>query len=95
MILQAPISMAARACSIIVDTFVEADRRFELALERGMGVDVVVAERLLDHDQEELVELFSSAASARRVGGIGVDHQANARKSFAQRACRFDVVNPA
>src|SRR5271167_128625 len=34
----------------VVDTFVEADGSFELALEGGVGVDVVMAEGLLDHD---------------------------------------------
>ena len=76
---------------VIVNTFVEADRRFELALQRGVGIDVVVAQRLLDHDQEKRVQLFQQCGVGEGVGGIGVDHQADARETFAQRACRFDV----
>ncbi len=76
----------------IVNAFVEADRRFELALQRGVGVDVVVAERLLDHDQVEGVELLQQRRVFQAIGGVGVHHQANARESFAQRARGLDVV---
>ncbi len=72
----------------IVDAFVETDRRFELALQGGVGVDIVIAERLLDHDEEKLIEMLerSSASSEAVSPGIGVHHQTKARESLTQRA---------
>ena len=42
----------------IVDAFIEANRRFDLALQLGVGKDVVPAKRLLDHHEVEGIELL-------------------------------------
>src|SRR5271170_4405130 len=76
----------------IVNAFVEADRRIELALQRGVGVNVVVAEGLLDHDQVEGVELPQQRCVFQAIGGVGVHHQADAREFFAEGAGRGDIV---
>src|SRR5580693_5684592 len=70
----------------IVNAFVQADRSVELALQLGVGVDVVVAEGLLDHDQVEGVELFQQRGVFQAIGRIRVHHQANARELFAEGA---------
>src|SRR5271155_3658952 len=76
----------------IVDALVEADGRFQLALQRGVRIDVVVAQGLLDHDQVEGAEPLQVRSIVQAIGGIGVHHQANARKSFAEGAGGFEVV---
>ena len=76
----------------IVNALVEADGCFELALQRGVGVDVVVAQRLLDHDQVEGIEPLQVRSIFQVIGGVGVHHQANAREFFAEGAGWFDVV---
>ncbi len=42
----------------VVNAFVETNWRFELALQRDVRINIVVAERLLDHDQVIRVELL-------------------------------------
>src|SRR5580693_7981960 len=76
----------------VMDAFVEADRSFELALQRGVRIDVVVAQRLLDHDQVEGVEPLQVRSVFQAISGISVHHQANAWEFFAQRAGWFEVV---
>ena len=60
----------------VVDAFVETNRCFELALQRSVGIDVVVAEGLLDHNEEKLIELLKQRCVLQAIGGIGVHHQA-------------------
>src|SRR5580692_7972727 len=76
----------------VVDAFVEADGSVELALQGGMGVDVVVAKGLLDHDQVEGVELFQQRRILQAISGIGVHHQAEAREFFTEGAGGLDIV---
>src|SRR5271156_4765866 len=76
----------------VVNTFVETDGSFELALQRGVGVDVVVAQGLLDHDQVEGVQPLQVRSVFQAIGGISVRHQANTREFFAEGAGGFDVV---
>jgi hypothetical protein len=76
----------------IVNAFVEADGSLKVALKFGVGVDVVVAERLLDHDEEEIVELLEERRVGECVGGIGVGHEPNARKFFAESTDKGDVL---
>ena len=57
MMRQAPISTAPGRIAGVVDGFVQADRGPQLLLQAGVVVDVVVPQRLLDHQQIELVEL--------------------------------------
>src|SRR5271168_5099182 len=76
----------------IVNAFVKADGRIELALQRGVGVNVVVAQGLLDHDQVKGVELLQQRRVFQTIGGVGVHHQADAREFFAEGAGGRDVV---
>ena len=76
----------------IVNAFVEADRRFDLALKLGVGKDVVPAKRLLDHDEVEGVELLQKGRVFEAISGVGVGHQADAREALAERADRLDIV---
>ena len=43
--------------SIIINTFVETDRRTDPALQTSMGINVVPIQRLFDHQQAEFVKL--------------------------------------
>jgi hypothetical protein len=54
------------------DAFVQADGGLELGLQLGVVDDVVVAERLLDHHQVEIVELSKMSGVGQGVGGVGV-----------------------
>src|SRR3984885_8275958 len=76
----------------VVDAFVEADGSVELALQGGVGVDVIVAKGLLDHDQVESIELFQQRRILQAISGIGVHHQTDAREFFAESAGGLDVV---
>ena len=67
----------------VVDAFVEADGRLELALQLDVRKNVVIAERLLDHDQVEGVERLEQRRVGQRVGGVGVDHEPDARELLA------------
>jgi len=74
-----------------MDGLVEADRRFELLLQLRVIVDIVPAERLLDHDEVEGVERFQVRGVFQAIGGVRVDHQANARPAIAQGLDGMDV----
>src|SRR5574340_382546 len=56
------------------DAFVEADERLQMFLQFGMVDDVVMAERLLDHHEVELVQLLQVVDVGQGVGGVGVSH---------------------
>src|SRR5690242_17159659 len=76
----------------IVNAFVEANWSFDLALKSGVGKDVVPAERLLDHDEVEGVELLQKGRVFEAISGVGVGHQADAREALAERADRLDIA---
>ena len=56
----------------VADGFVEADVRSEAFLQHGVKVEVVVPERLLDHEQVELVPAGDVVEVLHPVGGVGV-----------------------
>ena len=66
-----------------VDRLVEADRRAQRALQRRVIDQVVLGERLLDHQQVEGVERGERGRVRQPVGGVGVDHQRQRRPAFA------------
>ena len=45
------------------------------ALQLGVAHEIVVRERLLDHDQPERVELREAVGVGERVGGVRVRHE--------------------
>ena len=53
----------------------------KLRLQLGVIDDVVVAERLLDHHQVELVQPSQMVDVGERVGGVCVRHQLDLRES--------------
>jgi len=61
------------------DGFVEADRRRQAPLQRGMPYEIVPGERLLDHQEPELVELHEPIAVVERVGIVPVRHERRGR----------------
>ena len=79
------------------DALIEADRRLQLRLQRGVVDDVVVRQRLLDHHQVEIVELLQSRRIVQRVGGIRVRHQPDRGETLANAPdhvnipARFDL----
>ncbi len=76
----------------IVNAFIEANRRFDLALKLGVGKDVVPAKRLLDHDEVEGVELLQERRVFEAIGRVGVRHQADAREAFAESLHGLDIA---
>src|ERR1700731_1839201 len=84
----------AGACLLFrVNALIQADRRVQLFLQLDVTVDIVPAERLLDHHQVEAFELLEQRPIIRSVGGVGVDHQLDARKILAQAAHQLEVLS--
>ena len=74
------------------DRFVETDRRFQAVLQLRVPAEVVLRERLLDHQQPVGVEVRQVLGVAGRVGAVGVGHQRRVRAELlAHRADVFDV----
>src|SRR5579864_2914398 len=67
----------------LANRFVEANRGFQLALQLRMLKDVVIPERLLDHEQLEFVEFAKVAKIAGGVRGIRVAAQEDVRPALA------------
>ena len=67
----------------VEDAFIEADGGFDLRLQFGVGVDVVPAERLLHHEQLELIELTQVRGVFEAIGRVGVDGKKDVRKFLA------------
>ena len=63
-----------------------------LRLQLRVVDDVVVRQRLLDHHQVVIVELAQVVGVGQGVGGIGVHHQLDGRKTFAHLAHGVDIV---
>src|SRR5438094_7283042 len=57
------------------DRLVETESRLHPALELGVPNEVVAAERLLDHDEVEGVELRQVIGIPQAVGGVRVRHE--------------------
>ena len=56
----------------VANGFVETDAGVEALLQHGVEVEVVVPERLLDHEQVELVPAGDVVEVRHAVGGVGV-----------------------
>src|SRR5262249_54053068 len=76
----------------VVNALVQANRSFELALQRSMRVNIVVTQRLLDHDQIKGIQLLQQVHVFQGVGGISVNHQANLREAFTKGAHRLHIL---
>src|SRR6185437_15941935 len=74
-----------------VNGFIKADAGFELPLELGVEIKVVVPKGLLDHEQPELVELPEVLNLLQRISGIGVAAQKNGRPALADAAENINV----
>src|SRR4029078_12525012 len=61
----------------IVKGFIQADRAFQFPLQLGMMPDVVFPQRLLDHQEFEVIELAKTLKIARPVRGIGIAAERN------------------
>ena len=85
------LSMAARAWS---SSWMHSSRQmgFQAGAEARVGENVVPAERLLDHDEVKGVERLQQRRVFQPIRGIRIDHQPDARKSFAERADRLDII---
>ena len=74
------------------DRFVEADGRLEPVLQLRVAAEVVLRERLLDHQQAVGVQVRQVLGVAERVGAVGVGHQRRVRtERLARRADVLDV----
>ena len=75
MIRPAPSVIMSSARSTLSDRLVETERRRQATLQLGMPQEIVAAQRLLDHDEIERVELLQVTGVGQRVGGVRVGHQ--------------------
>ena len=57
------------------DALVQAEGRGDLRAQPAVIVDVLIAERLLQHEQVERVERLQRGGVGQGVGGVGVEHQ--------------------
>src|SRR5207249_2874638 len=74
-----------------VDRLIQADRSQHLALEPRVVHQIVPPERLLDHHEVKAVERLQALEVVKRVRGVRVGHQSDARKPGANASQRFRV----
>src|SRR5882672_10515621 len=67
-----------------VDAFVETNRSIQFSLQLRVTVQVVPAERLLDHHQVVGFETLQMRPIFKLIRGVRVDHQTNVWKALAQ-----------
>ena len=83
MMRHAPAAIASRAMRTVwIDSSRQIGVRQRL-LQRHMIHDVVVIERLLDHEERELVELGEMAGVGQRIRGVRIDHQRHVAEALA------------
>src|SRR5207253_1421785 len=75
----------------VADGFVETDVGFEAFLEHGVEVEVVVPERLLDHEQVEFVPACDVVEVLHAIGGVGVAAQGDVGPAVADGLEDFGV----
>src|SRR5579885_11736 len=75
-----------------VNALVQTDGGLQALLQLNVAVEIVPAERLLDHHQMKRVELLQHGEVAHSVGGIGIHHEPQAGKLLAQPANRFNIL---
>ena len=76
-------SDSGQSVAAVSDRLIEADVRAEALLQHGMEVKVVVPERLLDHNQVELIPAYDVVQISHPIGRVGVATQDNLGPSFA------------
>src|SRR5439155_609479 len=74
------------------DGLVEADRRAEPRLERGVLDEVLVVQGLLDHDEPELVERLEERRIGELVGRVRVDREGRVRQLASHLANDLQVA---
>ena len=72
MIRHAPVSSGNRGSAGADDRLVETNGGAQFFLQAGVVKNVVVPERLFDHQQVELIEGAQVLDLIERVGGVGV-----------------------
>src|SRR5712672_2001014 len=76
-----------------VDAFVETNRSIQFSLQLRVTVQVVPAERLLDHHQVVGFETLQMRPIFKLIRGVRIDHQTNVWKALPQVLDWFDVVS--
>ncbi len=72
----------------VADGFIQADGRSDAFLQHGVVVEVVVPERLLDHEQVEGIESGQVIEIVEAVGGVGVATEQN----FGPAVAHFSLM---
>src|SRR5580698_5348050 len=80
-----------RGIASVMDGFVETNGGSQQRLQAGVIVNVVVPERLLDHQEIELIELSQMLDLIQRVSGIGVATQDDFRPAGTNTFEYIDV----
>ena len=76
----------------MINAFIEADRGVQPGLQCGVSVDIIPIQRLLHHEQIEIVESPQPFSVARGVGGVRIDGQLNVRKRSSHCRDKLDVL---
>ena len=74
-----------------IDALVQADGRAQLRLQAAVLVNVVVSQRLFNHQQVELIERTQTLGIGQGVGAVGIEHQRDIGKPLTNGARQFDV----
>mgnify|MGYP007107674785 CR=1 FL=1 len=74
------------------DALVQAEGRGDLRAQPAVIVDVLIAERLLQHEQVERVERLQRGGVGQSVGRVGVEHQRDVRELGAHGPRQLHVV---
>src|ERR1035437_1463660 len=75
-----------------VDTFIEADRRVELALQLRVTIQVVPTQRLFNHHEVVCVEPLQVGPIFKSICRICIHHQTYPREPLAQPLNRLNVL---
>src|SRR6185312_13869594 len=66
--------------------FIETNRRSQPGLQLGMIDDFIVRQRLFNHHELKFIELFQTIRVLQSVSGVGIGHQLDVGKTFANLA---------
>src|SRR5260370_28627569 len=76
-----------------VDALVETNRSIQFSLQLGVTVEVVPAERLLDHHEVVGFETLQMRPIFKLIRGVRVDHQTNVWEALAQVLDWLNIVS--
>src|SRR5689334_21253363 len=74
-----------------VDRLIQADTALQLLLQSSVEIEIIMPERLLDHEQVEGIEFFQVVDLVQRISRIGIATQDDLRPASADLFKDFHV----